>query len=87
MGNELKLNHRLRIDILVGKGNFTSLDQYLGKIAVKGFNVAGVPFRILDSILTSDAKVAFANLTRLTNTRPRIGGPTNITLVWAIRQA
>lgn len=86
MGNELKLNHRLRIDILVEKGKFTSLDQYLGKIAGKGFNVAGVPFRILDSILTSDAKVAFANLTRPTNTRPRIGGSKNITLVWAIRQ-
>ena len=54
MGNELKLNHRLRIDILVGKGNFLYLDQYLGKIAGKGFSVAGVPFQILDSILVSD---------------------------------
>ena len=57
MGNEHKLNHRLRIDILVGKGNFLYLDQYLGKTAGKGFNVAGIPFRILDSILTSNAKV------------------------------
>ena len=59
MGRGLKHNHRLRIDILKARSQFPRLDQYLEKISAKGFDVAGIPFRLVDDLLASDKEVDF----------------------------
>lgn len=59
MGKPLRLSHRLRIDALRAKKNFSKLDQYLEKISGKGFDVAGIPFRLLDDFLTSGTEFGF----------------------------
>ena len=51
MGKALQFNHRMRISLLQAKGRFERLDSYLGKLADKGVDVAGVPFRLLDDLL------------------------------------
>jgi glycosyl transferase-like sugar-binding protein len=59
MGQQLKLNHRLRIDILKRKAKFSKLDQYLEKISGKGFDVAAIPFRVLDDLLAQGTTMDF----------------------------
>jgi len=72
MGQKLKLGHRLRIGILRRKNNFTKLDQYLERVSDKGFDVAAIPFRLLDDLLTSRAKLDFTAITPLA--RHTVGG-------------
>ncbi|WP_415919833.1 glycosyltransferase [Tateyamaria sp. SN6-1] len=72
MGRDLKYNHRFRIDVLRTKGRFARLDQYLETLSVKGFDVAGIPFRVVDDLLSADADVDFAALAPLA--RHTVGG-------------
>lgn len=72
MGRTLKLNHRLRIDILGKKANFSKLDEYLERLSNKGFDVAGVPFRVVDDMLARDSAPDFAAALPLT--RHTVGG-------------
>lgn len=72
MGQPLKLNHRLRIDVLKAKQKFSKLDQYLEKISGKGFDVAGIPFQLIDDLMASGKRVNFDALVPLA--RHTIGG-------------
>jgi phage terminase large subunit-like protein len=72
MGQPLKFNHRLRIDVLKSKQNFPKLDAYLNKIAEKGFDVAHVPFTLLDDILSNGTRVDLETLAPLA--RHTLGG-------------
>ncbi len=60
MARDLKSNHRARIDMLKAKSLFFKLDQYLEKLSGKGFDVAGIPFRLVDDLLARDTGVDFA---------------------------
>ncbi len=72
MGRKLKINHRLRIDVLKAKSQFLKLDQYLQKLSEKGFDVAGIPFRLVDDLVAHDAKADF--LAALPLARHTVGG-------------
>ena len=70
---KLKYNHRLRIDVLAGRQKFSALDQYLQRLSEKGFDVAGVPFRLVDGLLSTGAEgAAFQGL--LPIARHTVGG-------------
>ena len=72
MGSKLKFNHGLRIDVLVEKQRFDRLDAFLGNIAQKGFDVAGVPFRVIDRLLHGNADIDYRQLAPLA--RHTLGG-------------
>ncbi|EPX76956.1 glycosyltransferase [Litoreibacter arenae] len=52
MARKLKWHHRLRIERLAQARQFETLDGVLHKLASKGFDVAGVPFQLLDMALS-----------------------------------
>ena len=86
MGKALQFNHRMRINLLQAKARFERLDSYLGKLADKGFDVAGVPFRLLDDLLSTRAEVDFTALIPLA--RHTLGGqPALLTAVLQDLQA
>lgn len=72
MGQKLKFNHRLRIDLLRKRQRFDKLDAYLGTLAAKGFDVAAVPFLVLDKVLTEGSQIDSAALGPLA--RHTLGG-------------
>lgn len=70
MGDDLKLNHKLRIGILKEKQNFAQLDQYLEKLSVKGVDVAAVPFQVINEVLSSGTDVDFEAIIPLARHTP-----------------
>ncbi len=72
MGQKLKTNHRLRIGLLKRKRKFSQLDQYLERIADRGFDVAGIPFQLVDDLLSDGPQADFKAIIPLA--RHTVGG-------------
>lgn len=69
MADPLKLQHRIRVDTLFARGKLSKIAEYLGKMEQKGFDVAGVPFQLLDRALSNGAPCdwdSFVHLASLT---------------------
>lgn len=62
MSRPLKRHHRLSIDRAARKGRFEELDQTLTRLSEKGFDVAGVPFRLLDEALFDENDACIGGL-------------------------
>lgn len=48
MGRQVTFEHRLRIERLWRKKKFSTLDGYLERLSGNGFDIAGIPFKMLD---------------------------------------
>ncbi|WP_208347225.1 glycosyltransferase [Pseudaestuariivita rosea] len=56
MGNRPRFYHRGRIENLAAKQEYSKLDRYLDRLSRKGFDIAGVPFQLLDRLLEKQSK-------------------------------
>ncbi len=65
MSRPLKRHHRMSINRAARKGRFEELDATLTRLSEKGFDVAGVPFRLLDEALFDGDGAGIAGLGRV----------------------
>jgi len=72
MVQKLKFIHRLKIGALAKKRKFPKLVQYLEKVSGVGFDVAAIPFQLLDDLLPCGSAVEFKAIMPLA--RFTIGG-------------